>query len=122
MSDRKLTVDQVNELLRCALNARRFVRPSGKRAKIVATLIRFGLMQAAPADVYNAGTLFVTLRAGASATLTEAGWTAILDLDPQTFARRAWWPLPDDVRAAQERAKLRRVKAHRETVRRKERR
>ena len=104
-----LTRDEINELIKCALNKTGAIRPSSRaRLDAAALLVGKGLMAAKPSDVYNLNvhpSIKPTLRRNAQMWLTDAGKAAILALSPEDFKNNMWWPLPRDIEYAQSRVR-----------------
>lgn len=93
--------DQTIELIRCALNrGQRTLAHNGRRRKVLQQLVIDGLMTSGREVHFG-----FYLARGESVTLTDVGRAAILALDPAAFAGEHWYPLPQDVRSAQERVR-----------------
>ena len=94
-----------HELIRCAGHKTLTVRPASyRRERVLLHLIRDGYMiprQRVNDPDFNPA-LLAGLAPGTSVTLTDKGRAWILALNPADFADVDWWPLPGDIRHAQE--------------------
>jgi hypothetical protein len=95
---------ELQELIRCAQNKTlKVYAGSWRRNKVLTGLIRAGDM--IPVNKKGVSgwnpALLSALDYHQAVTLTNQGRDRLLALDPADFWAARWWPLPDDIRAAQ---------------------